>query len=78
MSKQVLQLLEEMNSDLVWYKDNLEELKKSYDNMFIAIKNGRVVAAEQDVSKLLKDLKREKVKPEQVLVQFVSSIPTIF
>lgn len=38
MGKQVMQLLNEVDSDLTWFKDNFQELKDSYDNMFIAIK----------------------------------------
>lgn len=78
MNQQIMQLLKEADSDLVWFKDHLEELKKSHDQEFIAIKNGRIVGADKNVEKLLKSLKKEKIDSKNVLIQFVSSIPTIF
>jgi hypothetical protein len=78
MSKQVMQLLNEVDSDLAWFKDNFEELKERYDNMFIAIRNGHVLAAEENVNKLINELKRKRISSAEVIIQFVSSIPAVF
>ena len=78
MSQQIMQLLNEADSDLVWFKEHLEDLKESYDQEFVAIKNGRIVGSDKDVEKLLKELKKKKIDSKNVLIQFVSSIPTIF
>lgn len=75
---QELQLLNELNSDLTWFKDNFKELEKHYDNRFIAIRNGKILSENKDLEKLMKDLKKKKIDSADVLVQFVSSIPTIF
>jgi len=78
MGKQVMQLLNEVDSDLTWFKDNFEKLKDSYDNMFIAIKNGRVLTAGENMDELINELKKKKVGSGDVIIQFVSSIPVIF
>lgn len=78
MDQQIIQLLNEADSDLIWFKEHFEELKKSYDNKFVAIKNGRIVGSDNDLKKLLKDLKKKEIDPKNVLIQFISSIPIIF
>lgn len=78
MSQQIMQLLNEADSDLVWFKEHLEELKKSHDDEFIAIKHRQVVESDKDIERLLRNLKKKKIDSKNVLIQFVSSIPTIF
>jgi ABC-type enterochelin transport system ATPase subunit len=78
MVSQVMQLLNETDMDLVWFKDNIEDIKEHYSDKFVAIKNGKILAAEKDMDNLMKTISKNKIRTEEILVQFVSSIPTIF
>lgn len=78
MSTQVIQLLNEIDDDIIWFKDNFENLKKSFDNQFIAIKNGKILASDKNVENVIKTLKKKNEDPNNVIIQFVSSIPMVF
>jgi len=78
MPEHVIDLLNEVDADLVWFKDNMDSLKVSYDGMFVAISDRKVVDANRDVEKLLKALKSRNLNPGNMLIQFVSSLPTIY
>lgn len=74
---QELMLLNEMDANLEWFKQHLSELKEGYNNLFVAIKDEKVIASKQDLKKLVTDLKAKNQNPAQVLIQFISKTPII-
>ncbi|HLD15759.1 MAG TPA: DUF5678 domain-containing protein [Candidatus Nanoarchaeia archaeon] len=75
--EQVLQLLNESESALDWFAENIQELKKNFDGEFVAFNKGKVMAHNKDMGKLLDTLKKENVDPSKVVIQFVSKIKMI-
>ena len=78
MSQNVLKLLNEFESDVCWFKDNLDRLKVEHDNEFVAIKDCQVVDFDADVKRLIAKLKRKGIDAGDTMIQFISSIPTIY
>lgn len=74
---QELVLLNEMDSNLAWFKKHLDELKEKFDGMFVAIKDDKVIGSNEDLKELVNDLKNKNENPVRVLIQFISKIPVI-
>ncbi|MEW6063393.1 MAG: DUF5678 domain-containing protein [Nanoarchaeota archaeon] len=75
---QILGLLNESETDIKWLQDNYEDLKNRYDNKFIAIRKGQILAADSNVHKVLEKIKAKKENPAKAIIQFISKIPIIF
>lgn len=55
-----------------WFSANLEELEQEYGSKFLAIKDQKVLAAEEEMERLLDILEKRGV---DVNLVFVASIP---
>ena len=64
-------LLETSEKNEEWFNAHLDELREKYENMFLAIKDQKVVAVSMKIEDLLNDL---KVKNEDLDLVFITSI----
>lgn len=56
--------------DMKWIRENARELQSSYPDMYIAVYDGKVVAADKDLKKVY-----EKARPygERAIIKYVFS-----
>lgn len=74
---QELMLLNEMDANLAWFKQHLAELKEKFNNMFVAIKDDKVISSNKDLRVLINELKSENKNPATMFIQFISKTPII-
>ncbi len=74
---QELMLLNEMDANLAWFKQHLIELKEKFNNMFIAIKDDKVISSNKDLRVLINELKSKNENPATMFIQFISKTPII-
>ncbi len=72
MKEKIEQLFEIHEKSEKWFNDNQVELEQKYGSKFLAIKNQEVLAAEEEIEKLL-ELVEEK--GEDINLVFITSIP---
>ncbi len=73
-----VEILNRLESDLVWFQENLKNIQKDYSNRFIAIKKRKIISEGKTVDELVEKLKSKKQDPSEVLIKFVSKIAFIF
>jgi len=67
----ILKLLESSNRDVEWFCSKYENLRKDNPDKFVAIDDQRVVEVSTTLNKLLVSLKKKKIDPSLVLVEFL-------
>jgi len=71
MNKSDFQELLNVQKDAEYLKKSYDSLKKNYENQYIAIKDGKVVAHNKSIDIILKLLKNKKINPSNVLIEFL-------
>lgn len=71
MSKSDFQMLLNAQKDVQYLKKSHDSLKKNYENQYVAIKDGKVVAHNKNIDAILKLLKNKKINPSSVLIEFL-------
>ena len=72
MELQVLELLNSSENDLKWFSSHYNELKKKFDEKFVAVTNNKLVAEGDSFEEVLKKVTDKKLNPANVLIRFVS------
>lgn len=68
---QDLQLIEKIENDSKWLQSHYDEIQEKYENEYIAIENGDVIANGNKISEIIKKLKQKGKNPALILVEFV-------
>ena len=71
MNKTEFQQLIQMQKDSDYLKKSYEDLKKCYQNEFVAIKDGNVIAHHQEMDKILNLIQKKRIDPTTVLIEFL-------
>ena len=66
-----LKALLKIEKDKEFLNKSYEHLKKKYENQYVAISDGKVVAAHRDIDRLFELLKKIKVRPSDILIEFI-------
>jgi len=66
-------LLNKLDEDINWFKENQKRLEKEYDNNFIAISEEKVVVFDKNLDGLINKLKELKLDPSNMFIRFVST-----
>jgi len=72
MEENILLFLQIHEQNERWFNEHFEELRKGYGSKFFAIKDQRVLVAEEDFEKVLDIIKEKNIDINEV---FVASIP---
>lgn len=68
-------ILEEFSEDYGWFLKNRNELLPKYANKWIAIHKKKILDYDNELTPLIKRLKTKGLKPEQLLIEFLSREP---
>ena len=76
--KEIIKKLNETERDYKWFIKNEKELRKKYQNKFVAILNEKIIAFSDKVEDLIRELKKKKqadaiiefVEPENVIIVY--------
>jgi len=68
---QELEMINEMEQDNKWLVSNYEEIRRKYENKFIAIKDKNIIASNPTLEGIIKDLKEKGENPSFVLIEFI-------
>jgi hypothetical protein len=68
-------ILEEFSEDYRWFLKNRNELLTKYTNKWIAIHKKKILDSDNELTPLIKKLKTKGLKPEQLLIEFLSREP---
>jgi ABC-type phosphate/phosphonate transport system ATPase subunit len=71
MNTAEVQVLKAMENDTEWINAHQEELTKKYSERFIAVKSGKVMAADKDFENVLKELYKKGISPAETVVRFI-------
>ena len=74
---QELKLLKDFEKDVDWLDNNMDSLKFEYDQKFVAIRKGHIVAVGTFMEDMIKTLKLQKIDPSETLIQFISKVKRI-
>ncbi|MFA4820087.1 MAG: DUF5678 domain-containing protein [Candidatus Aenigmatarchaeota archaeon] len=67
-----LQLIKQFEADSNWLKTNKDELREEYTNKFVAVKDEHVAGSNSDLKVLIKELKKNKINPAFVVIEFIT------
>jgi hypothetical protein len=67
--KEAIEKLNETERDYKWFIKNEKELRRKYQNKFVAILNEEVIASSDKVEDLVRELKKKKL--EDVIIEFI-------
>jgi ABC-type phosphate/phosphonate transport system ATPase subunit len=68
---QELEMINEMEQDNKWLESHQEDVRKKYENKFIAIKNQSIIASNTTLDGIIKELEGKGEKTSLVLIEFV-------
>jgi hypothetical protein len=68
-------ILEEFSEDYRWFLKNRNELLTKYANKWIAIHKKKILDSDNELTPLIKRLRTKGLKPEQLLIEFLSREP---
>lgn len=66
----ILQKLKTYRDDLEWFQHNYHELKKQYKGEYVAIEDEKVIAHDEDLEKVLMDLKGKDMS--KILIEHIN------
>ena len=69
---EAIHLLEVFEKAEEWFNRHLDELRKKYEGMFVAVKGETVVAVDESLEKLLRRLEEMGEDPSSV---YIASLP---
>lgn len=69
----IQQELERFHNDAVYFEEHRQELIEQYPDMWIAVYNKQVVGTAKDPKRLLAQLKRKGIPPNEVLREYLST-----
>lgn len=65
------QVLESFEKDTLWLHKNLDKLRAKFENKFVAIKEGDVIASDNDIEKIIKKLQESNINPSFTVIEFI-------
>jgi len=68
-----LRLLLISENDRKWFEVRRQEFEEKYKDMFVAVKDRNVVATGTDLDETIAQLRKRKLDPGLVIIEFVSS-----
>ncbi|MCD6248195.1 MAG: hypothetical protein J7J17_01945 [Hadesarchaea archaeon] len=71
MEEKIEQLFEIHEKSEEWFSAHQKELERKYESKFIAIKNREVLAAEEEIEKLLELIERKGEDINRVFITFI-------
>lgn len=66
-----IQGLVEFQKDVKWLGENIDKVRRSHVNEFVAIKDGGVIAHDKTMEGLIEKLRDLEEDPRDVLIEFV-------
>ena len=75
MSEDVATILGEFNEDYGWFLRGREGLLCKYVNRWVAIREKTILDFDDDLTALLERLRAKGLKPEELLIEFLSREP---
>jgi hypothetical protein len=69
---QIQQELDRFRADALYVEEHREELLKQYPERWVAILDRRVVGAAKDVRRLVKQLERKGIPPEDTYCRYLT------
>lgn len=67
-----LQTLLSVERDTRWVQANSKTIKEKYGDMFIAIKNEKIIESDENAEILIKKLENKGEDPALILIEFVN------
>ena len=77
MTQSVAQLLQRGTDDLDWLNQNLLQIRKDFNNQFIAINGKRIVANAATLDAVMAELKKKRIDLSNTIVQRISTVRQI-
>jgi len=78
MKKQEMQLLEGFERDSKWFHEHVNELrKKKFTGKFVAIKNEKAIASDNDLDVVIETVTKKGENPSYLFIEFVYPQGTI-
>ncbi len=77
--KKLISTIKTAEDNMKWLVENYDKLKLKYRDSWVAVRHGKVVAADKDHAKLLRILEEigENAEPT-VAIDFISTVPPNF
>ena len=69
---------ERLRADYKWISANSESLSQKFLNKYVAVKDKKVVASDEDVYSLLKQIRATGKKPDKFAVEYFSEHPVCY
>ncbi|HLF07419.1 MAG TPA: hypothetical protein VI893_09680 [Thermoplasmata archaeon] len=70
--KSVVEAMNATEPDFKWFHSNLEDLRRTHSEMFVAIKDRAVVSSKADFKELLADLSERSIDTKSCVIEFVT------
>ena len=70
-------MLDSAEKDAQWLDKNYSNLLAKYPDQFVAIHDSNFVGASPKFEELLNRIERKKLKPSEVMIEFISKIKKI-
>lgn len=75
--EQELQMINEMEINIQWFNLHYTEIREEHENKFIAIKDNRIIAEDENIESLIKNIEKQGEDPGFVLIKFIPKKGTV-
>jgi hypothetical protein len=70
--EKAISFLNSKNSDNQWLLQNIDTLRRNYENQFVAIHNNQVIASNPDLNALKFSIEEKNLNSKNVFIQFIN------
>lgn len=71
-------MLDEFTSSLRWFNQNQSKIVKDYGDLYVAIKDDKIIASDEKLKKVITKLKEKNIEPSRTFIKFVSKVKLVF
>jgi len=70
-TRQEMEFLKIFEKDSCWLLQNYEKVQKEFEEKFVAVKNGKVIADGKNIQELTEKLKKREIDPRITVIDFI-------
>jgi len=64
--------------DKLWLEKNIDELRKTYLDKFVAVKNKNIIGSSADMRKLVESLREQNIPANNIVIEYIPATDYIW
>lgn len=67
-----IQVLLKFEESSKWFQSHIDDLRKNYENKFVAIKDKKVIGSSKDIEDIINRLEQKNEKPNEIIIELIT------